>query len=131
MIDPYSIQIANGGGVRRLFSGADVLGERQFSLIFFSKEFLERNPDTATKFLAGYKRAIRFINENPDEANALMAEQLGLDESVVVTHKYTEDARVNLEDVQFWIEVLREGGELADAPDLSATDIATDRFNNP
>ncbi len=60
-----------------------------------------------------------------------MAEQLGLDESVVVTHKYTEDARVNLEDVQFWIEVLREGGELADAPDLSATDIATDRFNNP
>jgi sulfonate transport system substrate-binding protein len=129
IIDPYTVAITRAGGVRRLFSGADVLGERQFSLVFFREEFIRKHPDVVRKFLDGYRRAIEYIARQPEAGGDAMAETLRLERAYVVPHRYTDGAAVRMADVQSWLDTMRDGGELKDAPDLAATDIATDDYN--
>jgi len=129
VIDPYSVKLAKETSVRRLFTGAEVLGERQFSLIFFTNKFLKNNPDTVKKFLTAYRQTITFMQENPAEASALMAKRLGLEAGDVIPHRYTENAAVHTKDVQFWIDLMRENGELKDAPDLKASELVDESFN--
>lgn len=128
VIDPYSVELSQDVGLRRLFTGAEVLGERQFSLIFFTSAFMEERPEAAEAFMRGYRASIDFISEQPDEANRLMAEALGIDSSLVVAHQYTADAEVRTRDVEFWIDQLRAEGELDDADSLRAEDIIDLRF---
>jgi NitT/TauT family transport system substrate-binding protein len=129
LIDPYSVAIRARGNVRRVFTGADVLGERQFSTVFFSRSYLDANGVVVEKFLKGYRRSIDFIQADPEKANADMARALGLDRDLVVTHRYTAHANVRLADAEFWLGAMRDNGELARAPDLKATAFVTDRFN--
>lgn len=129
IIDPYTVAIAAAGNVRRLFTGAEILGERQFSLVFFAKKFVDEQPETVRKFLAGYRKSIAFLAKEREQGNALMATALGLETSLVVPHRYTPDAKVILHDSEFWLNTMREGGELAQAPSLAVTDFVTDKFN--
>jgi ABC-type nitrate/sulfonate/bicarbonate transport system substrate-binding protein len=129
IIDPFSVQASQSGGVRQIFTGASVLGERQISVVFFTRTYVDANPDAVRSFLVGYRRAISFIQENPTEANRLMAARLGLPTSLVVPHRYTERAAVRLADGDFWLATMRSGGELENAKNLTATNFLTDRFN--
>ena len=129
LIDPYSIALQNGGGVHTLFRAVDILGERQFSHVFFTKSFLENNSSAVRAFLSGYRSAIAFIYRNPSEAAGIMAAELGLSHRVLVQHRYTPHANVVTADVAFWMRLMREAGELADGGRLSGADVATTRFN--
>jgi ABC-type nitrate/sulfonate/bicarbonate transport system substrate-binding protein len=122
IIDPHSVILSANPGVRRLFTGADVLGERQFSLIWVTRELAESNPEAVSRFLDGYRRTITWMAENPDEASTTMASVLGLAESQVVPHRYTDNAEVRPDDVQFWIDLMIEHGDLDD-PNLTAADL--------
>ncbi|RSZ58871.1 ABC transporter substrate-binding protein [Massilia atriviolacea] len=129
LIDPYSVAAAANARVRRLFTGADVLGERQFSLVFFRKKLVEEQAPTITRFLTGYRQAIAFLRDDPAGANAVMAQALGVQNKLIVPHRYTAHARVLVRDAQFWLDTMRAGGELGRAPGLRVGDVATDRFN--
>ncbi|GAA1988222.1 ABC transporter substrate-binding protein [Catenulispora subtropica] len=129
IIDPYSVQLAKDSSARLLFTGATVLGERQFSLVFFTRDFIQKSPKAVRGFLTGYRKTIQFMHDNPAEATTIMASRLGLQPSDMVSHRYTTDALVRPADVQFWVDTMREYGELKTAPHLSAADILDLTFN--
>lgn len=129
VIDPYSVAALQEGGVRILFRGTDVLGERQFSLIFFRNAVVRDHPDVVRKLLRGYRDSIDYIKAHPAEAARLMASALDVPASVVVHHQFAPSANVRMSDVQFWVQAMRENGDLTSADVLSARDVATDAFN--
>lgn len=129
LIDPYSVRLGADKAVRRLFTGADVLGEKQFSLVFFSRAFIEKAPQTVRAFLSGYRTTVEYMRDNPAEATRIMAAKLGLRSTDVVPHQYLEKAAVRTDDVQFWIDVMRRHGELKDAPRLTSADLLDPSFN--
>lgn len=128
LIDPYSIKIQQTGDVRILFRAADVLGENQFSHIFFRKDFVERYPDTVKKFVRAYNKVIEFISTNPKEASDIMAKQIGVSADLTGVHKYTPNAEVRMQDVQYWMDMMRANGELKDGGKLKIEDVATTKF---
>lgn len=129
VIDPYSVAALQEGGVRVLFRGADVLGDRQFSLIFFRGALVRDRPDIVKRMLRGYRDSIEYIRAHPAESARLMSSALDLPASVVVHHQFTPSANVRLSDVQFWIDAMRGNGDLSTSDSLSARDVATDVFN--
>jgi len=129
VIDPYSIQLGKEPSARRLFTGADILGNKQFSLVFFSKDFIEKNREAVRKFMTGYLRAIAYIRANPDESSSIMAAKIGLKPTDVVRHRYLDNAAIRPDDAQFWVDVMRENGELKDAPGLKGADLLDASFN--
>jgi ABC-type nitrate/sulfonate/bicarbonate transport system substrate-binding protein len=128
LIDPYSVHLRQQGGVRVLFRAIDVLGENQFSLVFFTREFMEKHPGVVRRFVKAYNRAIDFIVRHPAEASAIMARYTGVKADLNGVHRYTPGAGVRMADVQFWIDTMRRGNELRDGGKLRATDVATTEF---
>jgi ABC-type nitrate/sulfonate/bicarbonate transport system substrate-binding protein len=127
LIDPYSIHIQQQGGVKTFLRGVDVLGENQFSLIFFRKDFVSKNPEVVSRFVRAYQEAIQFIDTHPLQANNDIAKAIGISANLNGVHHYTPDAAVRLQDVQFWLNLMRRFGALQDAA-LKPTDVATTRF---
>jgi ABC-type nitrate/sulfonate/bicarbonate transport system substrate-binding protein len=130
LIDPYSVHIQQQGGVRTLFRGVDVLGENQFSLIFFRKDFVNKNPEVVKRFVQAYQQAIQFIYTHPTEANSIISQSIGISADLTGVHHYTPNAEVRMQDVQFWINLLRQFGNLQDNGALKPTDVATTRFTS-
>lgn len=127
IIDPYSVATEKNGGVRTLFTAYDVLGENQFSAIFFTEEFIENHPEAIDKFLKAYNRAINYIYENPTDAAKIMAEEIDISEDLMGEHIYTENAQLIEEDIEFWMNEMRKYGELKDDGKLTAEDIISDK----
>jgi ABC-type nitrate/sulfonate/bicarbonate transport system substrate-binding protein len=128
LIDPYSMHIQREGGVRTLFRAVDVLGEVQFSLVFFRKEFVEKHPEAVKRFVRAYVHAIEFIVIHPEESSEIMAKHTGVTAELIGTHRYTPNAEVRMQDVQFWIDMMRQGNELNDGGKLRPEDVATNDF---
>jgi ABC-type nitrate/sulfonate/bicarbonate transport system substrate-binding protein len=129
IIDPYSVQLGKDKSARRLFTGAEILGERQFSLVFFTREFINKDPQAVGNFLQGYRKTVEFMQNNPAEATKIMAARLDLKPTDVVPHRYTDNTAVRPDDVQFWVDTMRQYGELKDAPKLTAADLLDPSFN--
>lgn len=128
MVDPYTAHIEAVGGVKKLFTTIDVLGETQVVTIFFSDKFLNDHPETVRSFIKAYNRAIDFIQSNPDEANQILSKALGVETKYIVPHKFQPNARINFADVNKWIEMLVERGDLKEGQ-VKPEDIATNQFN--
>lgn len=128
LIDPYTVLIQQHGGVRPLFRAVDILGENQFSLVFFRTEFVERHREVVSRFVRAYQRAIEFISTNPREAADIMARAIGISGDLVGIHRYTPHAAVRLRDAMFWISQMRKNGELNDDGKLAPADVATTEF---
>jgi NitT/TauT family transport system substrate-binding protein len=54
------------------------------NVVVARQDFIDRRPEDLRRFLSAYEEAIRFINQRPDEANAVIASELKLEPSVVV-----------------------------------------------
>jgi ABC-type nitrate/sulfonate/bicarbonate transport system substrate-binding protein len=128
LIDPYSVHLAQAGGTRVLFRGVDVIGARQFSLIFFRRDFVTKYPDVVRRFVKAYRRAIKFIQDNPRRSSQLMGKEIGVAANLNGTHRFTSGAHVRMKNVQFWLDLMRQEGDLKDDGRLEPTDIATTRF---
>ncbi|UIJ81761.1 ABC transporter substrate-binding protein [Rhizobium leguminosarum] len=130
IIDPYTALIQKEGHVRKLFTGYDVLGEKQFSLMFFRKEFVAQHPDEVRHFLRAYRRAIAYIKSNPEQASSIMQRAIGITADLKGVHEYTANAQVRMKDVDYWITRMHADGELREGADISATDVATNAFSD-
>lgn len=128
LIDPFNKQAELSGGTRVLFKGIDVLGSKHISLIWFTSSFIAEHPAAVTKYVAAYRKAIRWIKDNPRGSGAIISRYTGIDQRFVARHRYTVGARIRLGDIQWWLDLLRDLGDLKDDGRLKPTDIATTRF---
>jgi ABC-type nitrate/sulfonate/bicarbonate transport system substrate-binding protein len=128
LIDPYSIHIKDQGGVRVLFRGVDVIGQRQFSLIFFTRKYIHDHPQVVRRFVRAYQQAVAYIARHPRNASRIAARYIGVEAKLTGIHRYTAYAHVKMADVQFWLDLMRQEGELRDDGRIHASDVATTRF---
>ncbi len=61
--------------------------------VAFRPQFVEENPEAVAAFVRGYYRAVEEIEANPDAANPIMAESIGME---------TEDFVATLADLRLW-----------------------------
>lgn len=130
LMEPYASQtrLTYGDRVRRLFTALDVFGERQFTTHFVNREWAERNPDTARAFVGGVTDAIAWIEANPDAARPIIARYTGIDEQFIPDYHFQPNGRVVMDDVQFWLDVMRQRGDVENDT-LTPKMIATNRYN--
>ncbi|HEX8323324.1 MAG TPA: ABC transporter substrate-binding protein [Tepidisphaeraceae bacterium] len=73
--------------------------------------FIKDHPGALRDFLAGYADTVRFINDKPNVANAIIASELKLDASVVATARQRIDYTVTL-DPQAALQTLQWSAKL-------------------
>jgi NitT/TauT family transport system substrate-binding protein len=130
LMEPYAsmARATYGEQFRVLFTALDVFGERQFTTHFVNREWAEQHPQQAQAFVGGVVDAIDWIAEHPQAAKPIIAGYTGIDERFVPDYHFQPDGRVVMDDVRFWLEYMRERGDLTDES-LAPEDVATNRFN--
>ncbi|AKX94806.1 ABC transporter substrate-binding protein [Neomoorella thermoacetica] len=76
------------------------------NVVVARQSFIDRHPDELKKFLAAYKETVDFINNRPDEANALIARELNLDKEIVASARQRIDYTWQL-DIPATLETLK------------------------
>jgi NitT/TauT family transport system substrate-binding protein len=60
----------------------DAMKALGISVILFSNEFMNRNPESVKKFLFGYEQAVLALNYQPDQYRALLVDKGGLPKEI-------------------------------------------------
>ena len=130
LMEPYisQAQADYGDDLDVVFTALDVFGAKQFSLHFVNRIWAENNPEAATAFVGGIVEAVEWIEANPDEAAAIISTYTGVDQAYIGPYHYQPDARVVMEDVQFWLDYLVERGDVT-ADWLAVDTLATNQYN--
>lgn len=128
MIDPFSEVAFERGGLSTLFTANDVLGKKQFSLIFMSEKKIETDPEAVIRFIKAYKKAVQFIENNPDQSAEIVAKVFGVDKKYISKHRFQPDAKVNENDIKFWLEFMKMHGATG-LDNLNLEQIGTNEFN--
>lgn len=113
--------------VKELYNDYDLYGQKHVSLIFVNRVWAEYNPDAALRFALGVRDAIDWIEANQEEAAAIVGRYTGIDASAVGKYHFTKHGNVNLDDVAFWLDYLRERGDVT-ADWLTPDQVATNRY---
>lgn len=126
LMSPYAEQAEATfpGKFRRLFTGSDVFGDRQFTLIFVNRIWAADHPDAANGFIAAVKEAEAWANANSADANKIVAPQLKMDATYFPNYQFVTGGGVVTADVTFWMDVLRQRKELT-VDWLKPADVAT------
>jgi NitT/TauT family transport system substrate-binding protein len=74
---PFTVQALERPGSKVLFDSADFPGTIPDFLVF-SGDVVEERPDDIQKIVDAWYLTLEWIEENPEEANAIMAEQAGV-----------------------------------------------------
>lgn len=72
------VALENTAKLKVVGSSADYVKSYQQTLIVSSRDYAEKNPETARGVLAGYAKAVEWINDNPKEAAEFWASKAGL-----------------------------------------------------
>lgn len=128
MIDPFSEIAYDRGGLKVIFTAMDVLGENQFSLIFMSERKMLEDPEAVRKFSRAYRRAVNFINNNPEKATEIIARVFEVDKKYISQHKFQSEAQVREDDIKYWLEFMKSQSVLG-LEDLTVSEIGTNEFN--
>ena len=128
MIDPFNEIAFDRGGLRALFTAYDVLGMNQFSLIFMSENKIESDPEAVRRFTRAYRKAVQFIEDNPEQSADVIAKVFWVDKKYISVHRFLPDARVNEDNLKFWLEFMKAQG-VERLETLGIEEIATNEFN--
>jgi NitT/TauT family transport system substrate-binding protein len=130
LMEPYVTQAKEvyGDKFRVLFDAKDVFGEKQFTLHFVNKVWAEYNRDAAAAFVGGIVDAVEWIKSNDGEAKQIVSQYTGVDANYVPTYHFQEHARVVPEDVQFWLDYMKQRGDVK-VDWITAEQIGTNAFN--
>lgn len=92
----------------RLFTGADVFGYKQFSVVFVNSIWARENPEQADAFISAVKRAEVWANGNQQQAKEIVAKYLSIaSHSDIPDYKFNADGRVDMESVAFWVGFMK------------------------
>ncbi len=128
MVDPFTAKIEQGEGVRRLFTTVDAIDHEQVAVIFFTEKFMQEHPEAVRGFIRAYLRAIDYSQTNPEDFRRIMANSTGVDEKYITPHRFTQNARVDSDSAQMWIDMLEKYGSIKPGS-VSVSDIITNEFN--
>lgn len=125
---PFYTAAEEHGGVRILVSSRKIFGDAGgISLLYFTEDFIKKNPDTIRKFIKGYKNAERWSNDNPGESAILTGKEIGLDKAS--THYYSYTGVVNESVIQVWIDAMVKDG-LIKPGEFKPSDLYTTEFKD-
>ena len=129
---PYQGYLLNeyGEQVREIANDYDLYGQKHVSLIFVNRLWAEYNPDAARRFVLGIQDAIDWIEDNQEDAAAIVARYTGIAADSVGEYHFTQHGNVNLDDVSFWLDYLRESGDVT-ADWLKPEQVATNEYGKP
>ena len=131
LIQPYQsyLEMEYGDQIRLLFDDYnDVYGSRHVSLIFVNRVWARERPELAKAFTTGTAKAIDWIEGNQEEAKQIISDYTGIPVEAVRPYHFTEHGTVRHDDVVFWMDYLRERGELTEDW-VTPEDVATDKYN--
>lgn len=127
------------GGVRELFADVDVMG-RSFVAgnYFFSKKFVEENPELVKQFTEAIAKTIEWSKETPREEVIKRMEKIIKERNPnesTENLKYwksfgitTEGGVINDDDFQIWLDWLVTNGELKEG-EVKPDDLYTNEYN--
>jgi ABC-type nitrate/sulfonate/bicarbonate transport system substrate-binding protein len=131
LIPPYQAYLEQefGSTVRVLFNDYDdVYGAKHVSLIFVNRIWARENPDTAERFVKGTADAINWIEENQNEARAIVSKYTEIPIEAVLDYHFTDNGCVIPADIEFWHDYLLKRGDMT-ADWVLVEDVGTDRYN--
>lgn len=92
---------------------------------YFTKDYIEKNPDTVARFIRAIKKGQRWCNEHPEETAEWTSEAIGV--PVTGNHYYAEDATIIESEIEPWLNQL-EKNKAIPAGKFKASDIITHDF---
>ena len=84
---PYNFEELSYEGIKTVVDGTEAFGsEFTFLVAVASEELFNNNPQAYSAFVMGIAEASDYINENPEEAAAILAPTFGLDEETTLKY---------------------------------------------
>lgn len=140
---PQSFFDIAGDGIKKISESESKdattsLGE--MSLIVFTDDFIQKNPDSVKAFIQAYKGAERWINDHHGEAAEITKQATGM--THVAPHTYSDSGRITDDILKPWIEALGDDDEMEDEDsslenfkklygrDIQASDLYTEEFSD-
>lgn len=127
LMQPYTKKARESEDLKMLFDAVDVFGEKQFCEIFVNSVWAENNPEDAEKFVAGIVKAIKWIEDNQDEAKQIISKYTGIDVQYIDDYKFQPNGMVSESDAEYWLEYMKRTEGAADY--LEVSDIVTNKYN--
>jgi NitT/TauT family transport system substrate-binding protein len=123
VFQPFLAQALADGYTAISYPALEAGAGEMFSHWYASSDWLSENSATAEKFIAAIENANEYANEHPDEANALLANELSMaDEVADLLPATTYGGTVEAEVVQKYLDIVSRYGwnenELPPAEDI-------------
>lgn len=126
---PFYKSIEDTGIANILVTSREIAGENAGTyLYYFSDKFIEENPETVKRFVKAIKKAERWANKNPEQTNKWIEEAIGV--PVSANHYYSDDARIDDQQIQVWIDGSIRSGALPKDTKITVNDIITHEFDS-
>lgn len=125
---PFYTAAQQHGGVRVLATSYDAFGtEGGYSLLVFTEDFIQKNPDAVRAFIKAFKDSERWSNDHPVESGDLLKQDIGL--SGAASHYYSYTGAINDSDIQPWIDEMVADGDLKPG-EVKPSDLYTTEFSD-
>jgi ABC-type nitrate/sulfonate/bicarbonate transport system substrate-binding protein len=125
---PFYTAAQQLGGVRILTTSYDAFGaEGGYSLLVFTEDYIQKNPDAVRAFIRAFKDSERWSNDHPVESGNLLKNNIGL--SGAASHYYSYTGAISDSDIQPWIDEMVADGDLKPG-EVKASDLYTTEFSD-
>ncbi|MDR2671131.1 MAG: ABC transporter substrate-binding protein [Oscillospiraceae bacterium] len=126
---PFAGAALATGEVREIFNTWEMFGSPGAGLSTrgFSEAFIQEHPDVVQGFVNALYRARVWINNNIEEAQAIVADFLDLDPADLSSFYFDENKNIDPTYIEKWFEISEEIGLWAPG-DILPTDIYTNDF---
>jgi ABC-type nitrate/sulfonate/bicarbonate transport system substrate-binding protein len=125
---PFYTAAQQHGGVRVLTTSYDAFGaEGGYSLLVFTEDYIQKNPDAVRAFIKAFKDSERWSNDHPVESGNLLKNDIGL--SGAASHYYSYTGAISDSDIQPWIDEMVADGDLKPG-EIKASDLYTTEFSD-
>ncbi len=112
---PISVQVQHDAKLNTLFSSAQIPNE-VIDVLAIDQTTIKKRPNEIQKLLNGYYKAIRYTQENPQEAYRIMAEREKITPQEL-EHILTNELHLVMQNEQF--EFFKQNGTLSTVVDLT------------
>jgi NitT/TauT family transport system substrate-binding protein len=95
--EPFLTQALSTGKVRIIYHPyTELLPDHKWQMVssFFLKGFIDQNKDVVDAFIRAYKKAVDWINANPEETREIIANWTGMDSALakkITLHAYSKE----------------------------------------
>jgi len=128
---PYFKAAEETGVAKVLTTSREVAGKHAgTNLYYFADNFINdpANHEAIKRFVKAIKKAERYANDNPKQAEQWTEEGLGV--PVQATHYYARNGAIDDEGIQFWIDGAIKSGALPADTKIKVSDVITHEFDH-